>query len=387
MVEGHGVPDTDDILGNEVNDNITIIYTDHVGNYVGSCIGAPCGSIPSNTQGLEVFVREEFPTFFAGVIGIEEVNVGANAIAVIVAGYSDLFSEGMALLAFAENCSPDDKPIDVSGQNEEILGATHSNSYIHVSGSTNHFHGQVSSVGGTVDTGQDNLYEPENPEIVTDTLNIPDALFNISVSDFISGGAQVLNVPPEHYHDLSGIGSQIDTGILESEGLYNPDTGELATGVYYVGTDGFQFDLSDSDMHGQVSLISSGEIVLGGSAIRLNNYLENGILFFTDYQPPTEPCKNRAISIAGSSNVIDTYVDHTPPCPDSDPDTGCWTASDNLFKGLIYASRGKVETNGDNSTYYGGILAYTIKLNGTNELFVGNPFLFPPTTPLIMLFE
>jgi hypothetical protein len=69
MVELHGIEDSDSTPGNEVNINVTVYYLDVDGNRLCSGNPAPCGSIPAEIRGLEVFDFKEFPTFFAGLIG------------------------------------------------------------------------------------------------------------------------------------------------------------------------------------------------------------------------------------------------------------------------------------------------------------------------------
>ena len=386
MVESHGVPDTDGIPGNEVNDNVTIFYTDQDGNQLGGCSELPCGSIPLPTKGLDVIVRQDFPTFIAGVLGIDRANVAATANAVIRGG-SDGGLGDLAMLALGDGCSIADKPIGGSGSDTEIIGASHSNSHIDISGQYNHFHGQVSYVGDWNDVHQTDppedrtTYEPALP--ITGTL-VANPLEGLAVSDFAPGGSEVQGVPPAEYFDLSGIPEPIV--VLQDLLQYNDITKELDPGVYYAGDK--EINLGNSDVHGSVTLVSSNRIIINGSNLNLNAYIASGMLMFSDHQP-SEPCKDHVIDLGGSSGGIDPVVDHSGTCPytRNDPDTPCWTPSDHVLTGLIYAPRGKVQTSGSKITIIGGILAWSIKLNGSKELIVNNPHLFPPTAPIIELIK
>lgn len=101
--EGHGVPDTDGIAGNEVNDNILAFFTDTAGDPVGPLAPDREGPAPAQAGfcevghcppsvvereawGVRVLVTMPFKAIFAQVIGFDRFSVGAEATAVTHAG-------------------------------------------------------------------------------------------------------------------------------------------------------------------------------------------------------------------------------------------------------------------------------------------------------------
>ncbi|HSM58398.1 MAG TPA: pilus assembly protein TadG-related protein, partial [Candidatus Sulfomarinibacteraceae bacterium] len=133
VVESNGVPDTDNTPGNEINDNVTVYYTDNRGNrmdtqpcyIVGDC---PLGPVPSWAFGVEVNLKNQVETYFIGVIGQNELEIGADAVAVVRGGNTGGDLSDYSMVAFGQ-CDVGDKPFDVSTNNADFIGGVYSSSW------------------------------------------------------------------------------------------------------------------------------------------------------------------------------------------------------------------------------------------------------------------
>jgi hypothetical protein len=373
-VERNGIPDSDGIPGNEINDNVVVYYTDENGERLAGCSLLPCGSIPANTRGLEAVVSLDSNTFFISVLGIRSLVVGADAAAVVRGSTSGTVSPG-ALLALGGDCTEEDRAIDGSGSNSEILGGTHTNSYFYIGGQNNHFHGQVTYVNGS-ENGV-NVYEPEAPQSA-DPVDDPFAEF--SVADYGPGGSRVAGLTVYNLDTMFPSLGEVDDGKLKDAGLYNDSTKELKTGVYWSASKGIK--LGNSDLHGTVTLVTGGHIFISGSNVNITAYTPDGMLMFSDHTPPN-PCTDPAIDLSGSSGSVKPIVSHADGCPLVGDH--CWTPSDMVFTGLIYAPRGKVFAAGSKSTMIGSVVAKGITLNGSDTLIVENSELFPAESSNLFL--
>jgi hypothetical protein len=238
---------------------------------------------------VEVIITAEIPKGMAHVVfgGPLQVTVGAMG----HCGGDSIFDDvNDTLLAFGP--CPDIKAIDVSGTNSEIIGGVYSNDDIYISGSTNHFHGTVTSLEGTTLSGSDTVFEPGSPAPGTTPLANP--LASLTTSMYAPGGARVQGLT---VYDLSNpTGGKVDVGRLSALGLYDPITRQLEPGVYYAGP--WDIELSDSPMYGTVTLVTEGHIKSSGSAINLTAYVD-GLLMFSNKQP-AESCKDWVIDVGGS---------------------------------------------------------------------------------------
>ena len=77
FAERNGAGDTDDTLGNAINDSVTGIYLDFDENAIG-VVGENSGA-PANALGVEATVQITTPAFFGGVIGYSGYPVEASA--------------------------------------------------------------------------------------------------------------------------------------------------------------------------------------------------------------------------------------------------------------------------------------------------------------------
>lgn len=344
LAEANSIPDSNGTTGDTVNSNVTAYYVDANSNRLSGCnqIGT-CSSIPAAALGVEAKARFEFSASFAQLVGFSTLVADARAVAVLHRGGG---SSGPAIFAGSQTCQ---NTIDLSGSTNNIIGGVHSNNDIKVGGQTNTITGSVTYVT-SVDAPPDKItYVPPPPSnpVQTTPISYP---VNYQIADYAPGGTKaVAAAAAGKYYSCN---CKMDKGWLESQGLYNDSTRVLQDGLYYT-TD--QIDLSASAIIGNaVTFVARKEITFSGSNHRLRPYVD-GLLTFTDYTPPGgagAQCNTFATKMSGSTHD---------------------------WQGIMYAPNGLIEMSGSsNSSVHGSIIAYTVKLNGS-ELFIQyNPNYLPP---------
>ncbi len=325
---------------NGTTNTVTVNVPPTAGTYVG------------NSNYVEVFIVAEIDPGFIQLLFSGPLEVTVRAEGHCTHGLHAQVTETM----FALGPCPDIKAIDVSGSDEEIIGGIYSNDDLYVSGANNDFHGSVTTVEGTITTGAGNQYDSGT----STGSSKPNPLASLTTADYGPGGSRVSGLT---VYDVSS-GGTLDLGRLTSLGLYNAATGLLDTGVYYAGNQ--KIELSDSNMHGNVTLVSEDHIISSGSNVQLEPYVD-GMIMFSNKQPGL-PCKDWVINLGGSGTAPPTI-----PHPSLNPITD----TDNFFYGLIYAPRGLVQTSGSKTTIRGAIIGQGIKLNGTDELIIFDDQFFP----------
>lgn len=383
IAESYDVPDSDGIPGNETNANVQIFYTDQRGVFLTGCNLAPCGTIPLPARGIRVEIAHQVGTFFAPVIGIDHIDVGADAIA--VAG-SDVSGEiDNAVLIALGNCDAGDLPFyfDDDANNVEVLGGTFSNSWFENDANNIHFHGQVYYGTGDIPGPSDhtNEYEPGAPLTATTTIADP---IGLDIADFAPGGIYATSVVTYYNVSTAPVGT-INLAYLKSIGLYNESTKTIATGLYYAGS--IPIFIDGVGTNGVITLVTAGTITMEDPKQQISAYLDDpGLLLFSAKQFSAEdqcsPEDNTAIYLTHNAVGNHPSVDHDPPCPydeDTDPGTTCYTTGRSVVTGLIYAPFGRVWVSGNNTTFKDGIISWAITIEGNNYIFVYNSGLIEGT--------
>jgi hypothetical protein len=439
VVESNGIPDTNGMPGDEVNDHVVAYYTDDIGARLRSpncSLVGTCGEVPHAAFGVEVEVSNPVDTYLLGLIGRDRVGIAAHAVAV-TRGYVPGSLASNVMIALGE-CETYDRQMTGRGNNNEFLGGFHSNSWVDSTGNNNHFHGQITYVTGYPgDTGSGNVFEPGPPAQVDDPL--PNPFDGWSYTDF-APGTPIANAHAGNYWDVSILDDpNINVGVGDNDGivsmreitnhrvegyprLYNDHNSQtvdglgpnqLRTGIYYAGDKEIRIGETASGgpeplgTNGTVTIVSGNRIKTTEKAMNLSAYMGQGsafpgLLFFSDFVPPYPPCEfhteiSASIDMAGNGGGIDPEVYHYPDdlprradpadyvgCPYPRID-GCYVPSNAIFTGLIYAPHGRVDTSDSSTTYIGAIVAYTIDYSGDRNLFISNPALFPTSFPMIYL--
>ncbi len=433
VAEGNGTADTDGTPGNATNGNVRVFYTDARGNRMVTqpCYIVPCGSIPSTARGLEVEVGGQVSTYFLGVIDLDILDVGANAVAVASGGNSAANLGDNVLVAFG-SCPNTAKPLDLSASNVDFIGGVYSSTWFENRGDSNHYHGQTyyGKGYGFIDTAaKPGVYEPDPPGMPqpVDTSPGVDPLAGLfTVADFNCSTGAIGSDPSLTCYDLTvfapAYGNAITTQLLRQQSpdgttpFLNTTTGKLRPGIYYGGS--YPFVIGFKQMVGTVTFVTSSTIKITENDVQLTGYMPDntvipGLLFFSAHKPtaPNNECTNHEdliktndgpINTTGNSGTVQPGVYHAddkPGCVDLDQPSNCYVLGSLQYIGLIYAPYGRVATSGDGASYVGAIIAPSIRVNGfrtrsngkkgapdkVGALFVRDPNLFPDTMQTISL--
>jgi hypothetical protein len=429
VVEANGLPDTDGIPRNEINGNVAIFYTDSNGNRLVTqpCWQVPCGSIPLPARGLEVDLQNPAETYFLGLIDRDTVNIGAEAVAVTRGGTGGGDAGDNVLVAFGD-CDEGDRPLDLSTWNTDFIGGLHSDTYFENRGELNHYHGQVTYVEGYVDSQAGTVkaatYEPDPPGAPQAAAIIGDPFAGLfTVADFSCSGTIGSTVTCYDLETLAAAnGGVVTTQLLKNNSPgsgpnYLTQTGphewQLRPGLYYAGA--YPFDFGERGMKGTVTLVSNSYIKLTEDDLQLTGYMPAGtvapgLLMYSGLDAGAKKCTNHEdlteweepINTTGNSGSTAPGVYHNddkPGCVDLGSPSDCYELGSLQYIGLIYAPGGRVSTSGNGASYVGAIVAYSIRINGSQNrsegggtkpdkvgaLFVSDPNLFPQTDQLIYL--
>ena len=202
----------------------------------------------------------------------------------------------------------------------------------------------------------------DNPTQLSTPLGYP---VDYEMADYAPGGSMAAAAAALGQYYNAG-NNKIDMGWLDSQGLWNPATDTMASGLYYT-TD--EIKLSASHLNGTVTLVSDGDTIdLSGSSHTLQPYDDTGLLAFTDHiknpskdkDHPTN-CNSAGIKFAGSSHDC---------------------------AGIIYAPNSLIEMSGSsNTTVNGSIIGNTVKLSGSSLAITADSDLGSGGEPLIGLRE
>jgi hypothetical protein len=272
---------------------------------------------------IEVQVRQDVPTFLLGFVRVDSFEVGARA----VARNDPQATGGYAVFANRTSCAGDsEKTIDWSGSSTVVTGMVHSNAGILMGGSSNRINGGTTytCTGKFVNSGGSNVFTPAVARVGTRSLPV-----TYNASSF----ACTWPSPGVAYNglwDLSTDGPWWVNGQKSSK--------QLRPGVYCASGPSGGIRLSDSDISGNVTFIATQTIEISGSNFNLTPYASD-LLFFS------QGTSDVALKVAGSA--------------------GSW-------QGIMYAPNGNAEVSGSNNlTISGGIIADTVKLNGSSFNIVG----------------
>jgi len=377
-VESNGVPDSDGIAGNQINDHVQAFYTDDAGNLlvppncnvVGGCGGFP----PQQAYGVHVELAYGAETYFMGVVGISTLRVGADAVAV-VRGFSPEGISDNVMVALGRECDREDWPLSGRANDSEFLGGIFANSWFLNQGEDNHYHAQVTYVDGFDRSWvpANELFEPQYPISTTTPIDDPfDEILGrpLAYTDFASGGDIGSTIPISDFHDVSILDQNNpplttgdEDGIVEMREiinqtlypeLYNPNNNneitardgvilgpnQLREGLYYAGSKAIDIGEAAGNQYGgtngSVTIVSGNRIKITEKDMNLTAYLQQGskvpgLLMFSDYTAPElankcdwDPSVFPIINMAGNSGSLKPEVYHwdydLPNPPPDNPD-------------------------------------------------------------------
>ncbi|HEX8001346.1 MAG TPA: LamG-like jellyroll fold domain-containing protein [Mycobacteriales bacterium] len=209
--------------------------------------------------------------------------------------------------------------IRISGSANEVVGLVHSNGGIGISGSGHLLLGGVEH-HGTVDVrGSGSVIQPA--PMAVPVADLP-AVF--VMADYLPGGRAAV-ATGARYHDIPATACR--------GGGWTP-VRPLVSGLYHVPCN---VRLSGSDIGGQVTIASAGDIALSGSRARLSPFVD-GLLFVS------ASTGAHAVDLAGSGHVL---------------------------QGSIFAAQGGVEITGSGNELDCGVVGRTVRIVGSRNTVSG----------------
>jgi hypothetical protein len=287
--------------------------------------------------------------YFSRVLGADTLDTSATALA--------RCELGIAPSIFAGGHCGTDPTYDMSGNENTMIGAVHSNSNFKVGGDLNDFTDDVTYVTTANPGGPGNTYVPGSP------YQVPWRPWPVG-----------MQLNPAHYADGGFVESLYPSQFYEyytnGDVFINSST---SNGVHVIYGDG-KFIFSEDNLTKQLTLVilpnTSDKGVIDISKTGLNiTAFHNGVLFYTEFWK------------GGTDYPYD------PGPYSSKPECGApaiqQSSEGNTFTGLFVAPRGMVEFNGNWNTLNGGLAGFSLKYNGNNNTMNTLAGLGDPVTVLI----
>jgi hypothetical protein len=305
-----------------------------------------------NTK-IEVVIQTNVLTFFWSVLGTDDVDIGARAVA--QHEYSEPFG-GYAIFALASNCSSSSEPglvIDWSGSSNFVNGSVHSQAGARISGS-----------GNTVPAPNTFTYECPGrySEPGTNAGIPPRATPEECPGPFVNSPCLEDRDPPVFYDPATF--NQAPNPLCN----WTVSSGDmdLSSGSYSATSDtGNRWwnNSGKTQLRAGKYCAPNGTIKLGDQHVRATDWADrSGVTFFAS-----------KVDISGSNANLHPYDRGVLIFATSDqPDAVKLSGSDGTLSGLIYAPNGTVEVSGStNTTLTGGFVSYRIKFNGSSLNITG----------------
>ncbi len=273
---------------------------------------------------------------FSQNLGSGDLSTGASALARCDAALVTLpgmFAGG--------SCA--DKTFEMSGSNDTIVGAVHSNDDLKLNGSDLSFgdttyHGTLDQSGSNQTFTSGPAFDAYRDWPITH-LELGGGL---SIADFAPGGSVQAAVGSDYYHATNWtLNSSAPDGVyVADEYISVPD--ELDGSFTFVvldANDGYvEFSGQDNDM----TAFYAGYLVIS------NGYLDSHVYPYAKGTPSAPKCDYEAITISGSGNG----------------------SGDNAtYDGIMFAPRGMISVSGQHMTFTGGLIGYTLKYGGSDNTF------------------
>jgi hypothetical protein len=287
---------------------------------------------PTNVSGLiTVTVRSRLETTFSGLMGFETIDAEGRA----VADCRSTSGNGFAIFAGGNNCKALGKfQVDISGQDNVITGAVHSNDNIRVGGPDNVFDGAVTYFSTEQHDGSTDFNVPYPKK--EGSADWPVA-FNLA--DYRALAEQS---PTDNLYFTT---SPVDWAYVMSKPVAQRD------GLYY-STE--KIDVSGSGpLTLNATFVSEKEVIIGGSDLTLNPYpgMNNLLAFAGHSHPMSDRCDKEGVKVSGGSNT---------------------------WRGFIYAPESAIIMDGSsNSTLIGSLIGWAVKLSGSTLNNTADPSFFP----------
>jgi hypothetical protein len=311
---------------------------DHTDPDITVTVTTPFQGAPDEVQ---VIIDEHGGSLFAGIFGINSMNVGATAVAAY--GESQPGPDVALFASRSDDECDEGRTLDIEAQHVDVTGSTHTNEIIYIDGPDDNFSGPITYVcpnGFTEGSQQHFAYQPPPRMIGTqapplNVLNWSDVPCTVTVPP----GTQI-----ESYLGLWDVpGSRLKSNVICSDG----DLG--------LSGDGISGHATFASRNGTVNILSTGS---------LGNQLQPA-----DTLSGTPLANLLVFSASTSSPAVEMTV----------------TAG--RYTGYIHAPKSRVIFNGGQDVEVNGaIVAQTILVSGSNITFTALAGLpGPPGPPEIHL--
>jgi len=314
------------------------------------------GGIPADAVGVEVTASTSFGSFFARVIGRNELGASAEAASILVEHQC-----GGAYAVWGDSCDPT-CGVDLTGSYVEVIGSVHSNSDAHLTGSVVDVTGRVEYCLDFVGPGAEYALSPWTPPWCTCEPWIPRPWYglNIKRGRFDVGGdladEAALDTDAACVGTIGGEPQTTCYHYFEGDLRHEPTDDDWPDGLYYVDGD-VTFNGSDvSRCDLEITIVATGKIKMvdvDGSTLCAPESLhftaytdldgdgDNDLLLFSNKWDPESRCNPWIIDVSSSAVL--------------------WT-------GIIFAPYGSIAISGSNLTSMNGaVWGYTVNLSGAYQ--------------------
>jgi hypothetical protein len=352
--ERNGVPDTNGVAFDEVNDNVEAYFVDEDGISFTSPITTASSLTDGDPMGVRVITTIPFDTFIAGIIGRTEMAATTRSAALL----NDKTNAANHAIWADADC-PNSTVCKISGSYQEIEGGIHSNADLEMLGVGTG--DDPALITGTLEWAGEILYH--EGQIIFDPADAPDAdpvpvyhlplLFDIDDYDLTKSGARALEAEAlgeYYYYPDNGTGTQPQM--------------DMVSGLHFsADADGLDLGADGSIVPLDITVVTAGKVtyhVKAGDVSLLFPYVD-GILVFSMEGEQGCPSNITAVSMS---------VDFAQ------------------WEGLIYAPNGHVDMSfSQNSTLRGSIIAWTIDISGSDFRLIYDARYDPDYDPRVTLFE
>jgi hypothetical protein len=291
-------------------------------------------NINGDPDQVQVEIEEHGGSLFAGIFGINSMNVGATAVGKYVPPQP---GPGWALFANHPDCDRNDA-LDYPAQDTTVDGVTHSNATIRISGKDNTFNGPVNWVcpGGLDVQGTGNVY-PNATQVGAQTAPINLTWADIPCTVTFSGDVAIESQP-----SLWASGDRLNDNVICARNL----------------------TLDHDNTQGNVTFAAQGNITITGQ----NN----------DLRPfPRLPAQPPG---------LDRLLAFSPASPSVARDAIEINAGGGTYRGYIHAPNSEAEITGyQNVLIAGSVVANTVRIAGDDLIFDSTGFKGPNPPPNIHL--
>lgn len=403
--EDSGIPDTNGVL-DPINDNVFSLFTDTLGNILREngqdCVvgGNMCPTKSQEAWGVRVITTQSFTTYFASIIGVNNLTVRAAGTAVTHVG-ANYKQEYFALFADDKNhCGGD--AVSVTGSTFTITGNVHSNASAKLSTNASH----PGTLTGHLTFKGSASCNPDCDTITSgDVVRLPNGIPNMvypnftRISQFVKTQAQ--GTRGTYYSSTVDIGANQTVSIGSAAKPYTYIEGNLTiagnanvtlygaivvagnvkikpTGVTILDP-GSSVPLPPNacgltSSTARISIFASGEIDIQQADTTFaaapyvdhlgNNILKNNtVMFYSNL--------NRNAAGAGGNAC-------------STPVIKISSSRANIY-GSVVAPFGKVDISGSDNVIRGSIIADGIDVSGSTSRILYQDYCFPPQPDWIEL--